>query len=96
MRWPNESEEYRRARDELLQAEIELRRREEAVAAKRRALPLGGRLKEDYAFAGPSGSCASPSSSPAAREGERPASAAVAAQCRRAAEIGTHQVVAVL
>jgi hypothetical protein len=48
MRWPNESEEYRRARDELLQAEIELRRREEAVAAKRRALPLAGRLKEDW------------------------------------------------
>jgi predicted dithiol-disulfide oxidoreductase (DUF899 family) len=42
MRWPNESEEYRRARDELLQAEIELRRREEAVAAKRRALPIAG------------------------------------------------------
>jgi predicted dithiol-disulfide oxidoreductase (DUF899 family) len=55
MNWPNESEEYRRARDELLQAEIELRRREEAVAAQRRALPLGGELTGDYVFDSPSG-----------------------------------------
>jgi len=53
--WPNESEEYRRARDELVQAEIELRRREEAVAAQRRALPLGGEVTGDYVFDSPSG-----------------------------------------
>ena len=49
-RFPGESEEYRRARDELLQAEVELRRHTEAVAAKRRALPLGGVVPEDYCF----------------------------------------------
>ncbi|HEX6702012.1 MAG TPA: DUF899 family protein [Gaiellaceae bacterium] len=55
MRWPNEPEEYRSARDELLQAEIQLRRQEEAVAAKRRALPLGGEVTGDYVFESPSG-----------------------------------------
>jgi predicted dithiol-disulfide oxidoreductase (DUF899 family) len=50
MKWPNESAEYRRARDELLEAEIELRRREEAVAAQRRALPEGGEVTGDYVF----------------------------------------------
>jgi predicted dithiol-disulfide oxidoreductase (DUF899 family) len=50
MNWPNESEEYRGARDEVLQAEIALRRQEEAVAAQRRALPLGGEVPEDYVF----------------------------------------------
>jgi predicted dithiol-disulfide oxidoreductase (DUF899 family) len=53
--WPNESEEYRRARDELLQAEVELRRREEAVAAERRALPPGGEVTGDYVFDSPTG-----------------------------------------
>jgi len=50
LRFPGESDEYRRAREELLQAEIDLRRRTEAVAAKRRALPLGGAVPEDYRF----------------------------------------------
>jgi predicted dithiol-disulfide oxidoreductase (DUF899 family) len=50
VRFPGESDEYRRARDELLQAEIDLRRRTEAVAAKRRTLPLGGTVPEDYSF----------------------------------------------
>ncbi len=50
VRFPGESDEYRRARDELLEAEIDLRRRTEAVAAKRRALPLGGAVPEDYCF----------------------------------------------
>ena len=50
MKWPNESDEYRRARDELLQTEIDLRRQEEAVAAQRRALPLGGEVTGDYVF----------------------------------------------
>jgi predicted dithiol-disulfide oxidoreductase (DUF899 family) len=53
--WPNESEDYRRARDELLQAEIALRRQEEAVAEQRRALPLGGEVTADYEFDSPSG-----------------------------------------
>ena len=47
---PGESDEYRRARDELLRAEIELRRQTEAVAAQRRKLPLGGAIPTDYAF----------------------------------------------
>jgi predicted dithiol-disulfide oxidoreductase (DUF899 family) len=55
MNWPNESAGYRRARDELLQAEVELRRQEEAVAAQRRALPLGGELTGDYVFDAASG-----------------------------------------
>jgi len=50
MRFPGESEKYRSARDELLQAEIELRRRTEEVAAQRRRLPLGGPLPQDYVF----------------------------------------------
>ena len=55
MRLPGESADYRRARDELLQAEIELRRQEEAVAAKRRRLPLGGEPPIDYVFEGAGG-----------------------------------------
>lgn len=47
---PGESDEYRRARAELLGAEMRLRAREERVAAQRRALPLGGEVLEDYAF----------------------------------------------
>jgi len=37
----------RRTRNELLEAEIELRRREERVAAMRRQLRLGGEVKSD-------------------------------------------------
>jgi predicted dithiol-disulfide oxidoreductase (DUF899 family) len=55
MRFPGESEEYRSARDRLLQSEIELRRREESVAAQRRELPLGGEIPVDYEFDGVSG-----------------------------------------
>ena len=47
---PNESAEYRAARDDLLRGEAELRQRTEDVAAERRALPLGGLVKEDYTF----------------------------------------------
>ncbi len=50
VRFPGESDSYRSARNELLDAEIELRRQIEAVAAKRRKLPLGGEVPEDYAF----------------------------------------------
>jgi len=54
---PGESQEYRAARDRLLEQEAELRRAMEAVAAARRALPPGGRVPEDYVFhgAGPDG-----------------------------------------
>jgi predicted dithiol-disulfide oxidoreductase (DUF899 family) len=49
-RFPNETDEYRVARDELLEAEIALRSQIEAVAAQRRALPIGGVVPQDYAF----------------------------------------------
>jgi predicted dithiol-disulfide oxidoreductase (DUF899 family) len=49
-RFPGESDEYRIARDQLLDAEIDLRRATERVAAQRRALPLGGAVPEDYVF----------------------------------------------
>src|SRR3989442_5685997 len=50
IRSPSETDEYRQARNELLQAEIELRRQLEAVAAQRRRLPLGGQVPTDYSF----------------------------------------------
>jgi predicted dithiol-disulfide oxidoreductase (DUF899 family) len=50
IRFPCESEEYRAAREELLAAELDLRRRTEEVAALRRKLPLGGAVREDYEF----------------------------------------------
>ena len=50
VRFPGESAEYRAARDQLLEAEIALRRQTEAVAAQRRALPPGGQVPEDYVF----------------------------------------------
>jgi len=49
-RFPNESEDYRRSRLELLEAEIGLRRQVESVARLRRELPLGGKIREDYVF----------------------------------------------
>jgi predicted dithiol-disulfide oxidoreductase (DUF899 family) len=49
-RYPNESREYREARESLLKDEQELIDKVRAVANKRRALPLGGQLKEDYVF----------------------------------------------
>ena len=48
--FPNESADYRRARNALLAEEMELRRHIERVAARRRALPAGGEVKEDYVF----------------------------------------------
>jgi predicted dithiol-disulfide oxidoreductase (DUF899 family) len=47
---PGESAEYRAARDQLLEREIELRRATEEVAAARRRLPPGGVVPEDYLF----------------------------------------------
>lgn len=55
MNFPNESRQYRAARDRLLQAEIDLRRQVEAVAAQRRKLPAGGEVPEDYVFDGQDG-----------------------------------------
>ncbi|HEV2975770.1 MAG TPA: DUF899 family protein [Solirubrobacteraceae bacterium] len=56
---PGESAEYRAARDRLLEQEIELRRRMEAVAVARRELPPGGVVPEDYVFQGAVGDGAS-------------------------------------
>ena len=55
VRFPNESKDYRSKRDELLDSEMELRRQLEAVAAKRRQLPLGGEVPKDYVFDAPDG-----------------------------------------
>jgi predicted dithiol-disulfide oxidoreductase (DUF899 family) len=53
--FPGESAEYRAARNALLTEEMELRRQIERVAARRRALPAGGTLPEDYRFDGDGG-----------------------------------------
>ena len=50
VRFPGETDEYRQARDELLRAEVELRRQIETVATRRRELPLGGTVPTDYSF----------------------------------------------
>jgi predicted dithiol-disulfide oxidoreductase (DUF899 family) len=50
--FPGESAEYRAARNQLLEQEIELRRAMEAVAAARRRLPPGGIVPQDYVFHG--------------------------------------------
>lgn len=49
-RFPGESDDYRRKRDELLEAEIELRKQIEEVARQRRSMPLGGKIPKDYIF----------------------------------------------
>src|SRR5215469_14932282 len=53
--FPNESKEYRAARNSLLVEEIELRRQIERVAAQRRALPQGGEIPIDFEFVSESG-----------------------------------------
>jgi predicted dithiol-disulfide oxidoreductase (DUF899 family) len=50
--FPGESKEYRAARDQLLEQEIELRRAMESLAVSRRRLPPGGVVPEDYVFQG--------------------------------------------
>jgi predicted dithiol-disulfide oxidoreductase (DUF899 family) len=50
IRFPGETDDYRTARNELLEAEAELRRQVESVAAKRRQMPVGGVIPEDYVF----------------------------------------------
>jgi predicted dithiol-disulfide oxidoreductase (DUF899 family) len=53
--FPNESAEYRAARNALLIEEIKLRRQLEHVAAHRRALPPGGEIPQDFEFASETG-----------------------------------------
>lgn len=53
--FPNETAEYRAARNALLIEEIKLRRQLEHVAAHRRALPPGGEIPQDFAFASETG-----------------------------------------
>jgi predicted dithiol-disulfide oxidoreductase (DUF899 family) len=50
VRFPGETSKYRSARNSLLKDEMALRAQIEAVAAKRRKLPLGGEPPEDYVF----------------------------------------------
>ena len=54
-RFPNESADYRSARNELLIEEIELRRHIERVAEMRRELPDGGEVTANYQFIGEDG-----------------------------------------
>jgi len=49
-RFPGEGDAYRSARNELLKAEMDLRKHTEEVAALRRKLPLGGKVPQDYVF----------------------------------------------
>src|ERR1700739_3985622 len=55
MTLPNESDEYRKARQALLAEKIELRRHIERVAEQRRALPPGGEVTKSYRFVGEQG-----------------------------------------
>jgi predicted dithiol-disulfide oxidoreductase (DUF899 family) len=50
MHFPNETKDYRSAREKLLEAEVKLRKQIEDVAALRRKLPPGGEVPEDYVF----------------------------------------------
>jgi predicted dithiol-disulfide oxidoreductase (DUF899 family) len=50
--FPGEDATYRGARNALLEEEIALRRQIERVSARRRALPPGGVVPEDYIFEG--------------------------------------------
>lgn len=53
--YPNESTEYRQARQALLAEELELRRHIWRVGEMRRALPPGGEVTREYRFEGPNG-----------------------------------------
>ncbi len=50
IKFPGESPSYRAARNELLEAEMALRKQIEEVAALRRQLPPGGSVPENYVF----------------------------------------------
>jgi predicted dithiol-disulfide oxidoreductase (DUF899 family) len=52
IQFANETTEYRKARDTLLDEEIALRRQMEALAKSRRELPPGPAIEEDYVFDG--------------------------------------------
>ncbi len=54
-RFPDESDEYRKARNALLAEEIELRRHIWRVGEMRRALPAGGEATKEYRFVGKDG-----------------------------------------
>jgi predicted dithiol-disulfide oxidoreductase (DUF899 family) len=56
VQFPNESPGYRLARNELISAEVLLRDQLEEVAAKRRALPTGGQIPQDYVLHDTNGS----------------------------------------
>ncbi|MBT8143304.1 MAG: DUF899 family protein, partial [Gammaproteobacteria bacterium] len=51
-KYPNESDEYRAARNALLAEEETLIARIRDLAERRRQLPRGGKLPEDYVFVG--------------------------------------------
>jgi predicted dithiol-disulfide oxidoreductase (DUF899 family) len=53
--YPNESAHYRAARNELLVEELELRRHLERVASRRRTLPRGGEIPQDFELASETG-----------------------------------------
>ena len=48
--FPNESREYRAARNQLLRREAGLRGEMESIAVELRSLPPGGEIPEDYVF----------------------------------------------
>jgi len=50
MNFPNESSEYRKARNHLLELETKVRRAAEEAAVARRNLPLGGKVPQDFLF----------------------------------------------
>ena len=50
IQFPGESDKYREKRNQLLEAEMKLRKRIEDVARLRRSLPKGGVLKKNYIF----------------------------------------------
>jgi predicted dithiol-disulfide oxidoreductase (DUF899 family) len=59
-RFPNESAEYRQARQNLLVEELELRRHIERVAELRRGLSPGGEVAKSYVFEGENGKVSFP------------------------------------
>ena len=49
LNFPNESKEYRNARDRLLERELELRKLSSDIAEERSRLPAGGVVPRDHA-----------------------------------------------
>ncbi len=50
MKFKGESNEYRKVREQLLEAEIALKDQRERVAVLRRQLPMGALVETDYVF----------------------------------------------